>query len=243
MTATQIAYYNAREAKRHNLVTEGQGEEQITINASTLYETIRHNKATEGLTASQIQNNFKIAKMQNKTTRRGQSLQAKTQRRGQDIDYALGKGNLKEKIRTDKAHEVLDRERNALQRQKQLQDWKMIQSNIGKNEAENLYKYAQTKHTDLENQYFIYDLLARSGDIGKLAAVLGIALSSEEAKAIKEDVTNPATKIALDNYFRLGVPSGTVNGKEWKPKSKTIQFGKDVLDKMSSGNWSYINMP
>lgn len=42
MTANQIAYYNAQEARRHNLASEG-------IEASKVSESQRHNVVTEGV--------------------------------------------------------------------------------------------------------------------------------------------------------------------------------------------------
>lgn len=52
MTTNQIAYYNAREAMRHNLETEQQGR-------STIGETSRHNKASEQLTSQANQENIR----------------------------------------------------------------------------------------------------------------------------------------------------------------------------------------
>ena len=64
MLATQVAYWNYREAQRHNYVTEDQGQQNInelirhdkvseSIGWGNLSETIRHDKATESIGRTQ----------------------------------------------------------------------------------------------------------------------------------------------------------------------------------------------
>lgn len=220
MTATQISYWTLQEAKKHNRTTEGQTDRDLGIKASTLSESIRHNKVSENLTASQIK---------------------ETHRRNTQ-DYKLGKGQLavskgnlkvsqnaqKETARSNRANEAIRQEANRIQAQNVANQWKKIQSEIGVNNATELLKYAEKDLTNKENEYYVYSLLARAGDIGALCAVLGVS-----TKGITE-----SDKEQFKSYFTSDYK--TKPKSEYKPSSKFAKVLNDLLHKLETTNWKPI---
>jgi hypothetical protein len=113
MLQTQVNYWTLVENRRHNLVTEGQEQQNIAYRNRSLDETVRHNQVTEtlGFQTLQEQTRHNVATEDIDRTRNeiqaGQLRVAQQQVALGYANLALGQAQLSETVRSHKANEAI----------------------------------------------------------------------------------------------------------------------------------------
>lgn len=239
MTATQISYYTYVEGKRHNLATERLTATDLEIKDRSLNETRRHNVATEGLTASQVAvqrernaQDYEIGKGQlgvakyNAKTNRGQLKVSQGELKVHKGQLGVSKGQLgvsKQQVKQKDRELDIKQQQNALTARQLDQNWKLLESQIGLNQANELLTLANRDLTQTKNKYAVYEILAKMGSAGKISGLLGMGASKVSENEFKKWAT--------------AVNAGEVQDGKFKPTKKFQQAVDTWLELLTKQKW------
>jgi hypothetical protein len=227
MTTTQIAYWNMKEGKRHNKVTEREtkrhnkvGEKETkrhnvageNLTATDLIERNRHNVATENLTASDL------------------AEKARHNRAGESIDLYRAQ----ESERHNRVSEGQEQERIDISKM-------MTESNISVNDVNKELTRANIDLKQEDLKWYTVGLLAKSGKAGQAAALTKILGNDivEAAKNYTDFVLTGSeahkdfktyTKRTVPKYRAAGVGSKG-NGSSWYD---------ELVEKLDIFDWTRV---